>query len=546
MPVPGERPASSAGAEAVRAWLVCAALVVLVAAVYGQVAGFGFVNFDDPRYVTQNAQVRAGLTWRGVAWAFGGFRIANWSPLTLLSLMADVELFGPDPGALHVVNAALHAANAVLLFLVLRAATGGAWRSACVAALFAVHPLHVESVAWISERKDLLSTFFWLLAIGGWLRWVRRPGPGRMAWVAGAMALGLLSKPMVVTLPLTLVLLDVWPLRRLGGAAPTAPRLWPLLAEKWPLLALSGAGGVVTVLAQRHGGAVADAAAIPLAARLGNAVLSYGLYLWRTAWPSGLSAVYPHPALTPAGLPWGAVLGAAAALVAITAVAAWSWRARPYLAVGWGWYLLTLLPVIGLVQVGLQGSADRYTYVPLVGPFLAVVWAAADLAQGRRLLRGALAAAGVALVAGAAVSARAQAATWRDSFTLFGRAVEISPENGLAWRNLGVAWQDAGRPDLAIPALRQSVRLLPFDARTWLDLAIAHMTAGQGEDADACFAKALGMAPGDPFIWFNLGIAQGMRRDGAGLARTERALRQLDPELAAELERRLRRMGVSP
>ena len=520
--------------------------MALVAAVYWQVAGFGFVNFDDPRYVTQNPQVQAGLTWHGLVWAFSGFHVANWSPLTWLSLMASVQLFGVEPGALHLVNVALHAVNVVLLFLVLQAATGRTWRAAFVAALFAAHPLHVESVAWISEHKDVLSTLFWLVAMRAWMAWVDRPGPARMAWVAAAMGLGLLAKPMVVTLPAALVLLDVWPLRRLGDAPPTPARLWPLVREKWPLLALSAAGSVVTVLSQRHGGAVSETVVIPLPERLGNAILSYGLYLWKTVWPTSLAAVYPHPALTPAGLSWGAVLASAAVLGVLTAATAWQWRARPYLAVGWAWYLVTLVPVIGFIQVGLQGMADRYTYVPLIGPFVALTWAAADLAAGGPVRRAVVVVAGLGVLGGATVLANRQAATWKDSFTLFQHAIEVTADNGLAWRNLGVAWQDARRPDLAIPALEESIRLLPYDAKTWLNLAIAHMTAGHFEDADRCFGKALGMAGGDPFVWFNVGIAQAMRGDLPGLGRTRLRLRELDPELAAELERRLRRMGVPP
>lgn len=531
-------------ATTARSWVIGLSLVALVAVVYGQTSGFGFVNFDDPRYVTQNAQVKAGLTWSGLIWAFNGFHVANWSPLAWLSLMADVELFGVDPGRLHLVNAALHAANAVLLFLVIQAATARPWRAAFVAALFAVHPLHVESVAWISERKDVLSTLFWLLAMWAWVAWVRRPAVLRMTWVAAWMTLGLLSKPMVVTLPLALVLFDLWPLRRLGDRSPTPARLWPLVREKWPLLALAAAGSVITFVAQRHGGAVSDTTAISLPSRVGNALLSYGLYLRKTIWPVDLAAVYPHPALTPSGLSWTAVAISTVALAIVTAMVAWQWRARPYLAVGWAWYLVTMLPVIGLIQVGLQGMADRYTYVPLIGVFLAVTWAAADLAGHAAWVRAVVGAAAVGLLGTSTALAVRQAATWKDSFTLFNHALEVTDENGLAWRNLGMAWQDARRPDLAIPALRESIRLLPQDARTWLNLAISYMTAGELQKADACFGRAIALSPRDPFVWFNLGIAQAMKGDLPALERTEATLQGLDAELAVELRRRLVRMGV--
>ena len=527
-----------------RAWVIVVGLVALVAAVYGQVAGFGFVNFDDPRYLGQNQVVQAGLTWGGLRWAFDGIHVANWHPLTWLVHMLVVECFGMSPGAHHLVNVAFHAANAVLLFLVLRAATGHLWRAAFVAALFAVHPLHVESVAWVSELKDVLSTFFWLLATGAWVAWVRRPGPARMALVALAMALGLLCKPMLVTLPLALVIFDLWPLGRLGGAAPTPARLWPLLREKWLLFGLSAASSVITVVAQRQGGAISDTAAIPLGARLGNAVLSYALYLQKTAWPAGLAAVYPHPALTPAGLSWAAVLASAVVLILLTVLALRALARHPSLAAGWAWFLVTLLPVIGLLQVGLQGMADRYTYVPHLGLFAGVVWAVADLAEARAWRRATLAAvAALPLVVSTALAAR-QASTWKDSFTLFEHALAVTEENGLAWRNLGTAWVDARRPDLAIPALRESLRLLPSDARTWLNLAIAHMTAGQVAEAADCFERALSMSPRDPFIWFNLGIARAMQGDPESLARVEATLRGLDGELSLELDRRLRRMGV--
>ncbi len=527
-----------------RTVLIGGALLALVALVYRQVAEFGFVNFDDPRYVTQNPIVKAGLTWRGVVWAFSGVHVSNWHPLTWLSLMLDVEAFGVDPSAMHLVNVALHAANTALLFLVLQAATNRPWRCAFVAALFAVHPLHVESVAWISERKDVLSTLFWLLAMGAWLRWVRAPSAPRKIAVALAMALGALSKPMVVTLPVTLLLLDVWPLRRLDPEGLTPARLWPLVREKWALFAVSAVTGVLTLVAQQEGGSVASSQAVALPARLGNAILAYGQYLLQTIWPTALAVVYPHPALTPSGLPWGAVFLSALVLAIVTAIVVWQWRARPYLAFGWAWYVVTLAPVIGLVQVGLQGRADRYTYVPLIGVFVAVTWMAADLVGARLWGRTVLGAAAAGSVAAASILAFRQVATWQDSFRLFNHALEVTSENGLAWRNLGTAWQDARRPELAVPALRESIRLMPHDARTWLNLAISHMTMGQFDEADACFRKALDMSPRDPFIWFNLGIAQAMRGDLEALSRTESMLRDLDRDLAEELQRRLVRTGV--
>jgi tetratricopeptide (TPR) repeat protein len=520
-------------------WLVALGLAALVALVYGSVGGLGSVNFDDPRYVFQNPQVSRGLTAEGLAWAFTSFHAGNWHPLTWLSHMLDVELFGLDPGRHHAVNAVLHGAATLLLFAFLRAATGSLWRSALAAALFAVHPLHVESVAWISERKDVLSGAFWFLACWAHVRYVRKPGLARYALVAAAFTLGLLSKPMVVTLPLALLLLDFWPLGRVSAAAQFRPQALGLLREKVPLLALSVASGVVTLVAQTRGGAVSAVPVLEPSARIGNALLSYALYLGKTVWPAGLAVVYPHPSLGPDGLPAWQVACSALLLAALTALAAWQRTRRPYLAMGWLWYLGTLLPVIGIVQVGLQGMADRYTYVPLAGIFVAVAWLVGDAAEAFRPGRAVVAAACAGLLLACAAQARRQVETWRDSFSLFGHALDVTSDNWLAFRNLGVAWQDARQPERAIPALEKSLRLMPNDGQTWMNLGIAYASVRRYEDASRCLERAAEMRPGDGHVWFNLGIFYVLTGQWERVPEVERRLRLIDADLAERLAQRV-------
>ncbi len=539
-PDPGAPGAGGAVADRVP-WLAALALAGLVALAYGAVGGLGFVNFDDPRYVFQNPHVQRGLTFEGVAWAFTAFHAGNWHPLTWLSHMLDVELFGLDPGRHHLVNAVLHGAATLLLFGFLRGATGRTWPSALAAALFAVHPLHVESVAWISERKDVLGAIFWILATWAYIGYVRRPGVGRSAAVAAAFVLGLMSKPMVVTLPAVLLLLDLWPLGRISPAAPFRPQVLALLREKAPLFALSLASGAVTLLAQSRGGSVASAPMLPPAARIGNAFLSTSTYLGKTLWPARLAAVYPHPGLGAGGVPAWPAAASALLVAALTALVLWQRRRRPVLAVGWLWYLVTLLPVIGLVQVGLQGMADRYTYLPLVGIFVALAWLAAEVAEASRPRRVAVASACVGLVLACAAASRRQVETWRDSFTLFGHALEVTEDNWLALRNLGVAQQDAGRHAEAIASLEQSLRLMPHDGQAWMNLGISYASARRYQDAGGCFQRAVAMRPDDDHVWFNLGIFYALTGQWDRVPEVERRLRELSPEMAERLSRRLAR-----
>lgn len=525
-------------------WLAAAALVGLVATTYWQVRELGFVNFDDPRYVLQNPQVRRGLSLEGAGWAFTALYAGNWHPLTWLSHMLDVELFGLDPGWHHLTNALLHAAATLLLFAGLRSASGRTWPSALAAALFAAHPLHVESVAWVSERKDLLCAAFWFLAMWAHVGWTRRPTVPRYALVVAAAALALLSKPMAVTLPLALLLLDMWPLGRMAPEGPVPPIA--LLREKIPLLLLSLGSSVATLVAQSRGGAISSAFHLGPGPRVANAVLSYAAYLWQTIWPARLAVVYPHPSFTPAGLATWKVALSALAFAAATALALWQRKRRPYLAVGWAWYVVTLVPAIGLVQVGAQGMADRYTYVPLVGVFVAVAWLAAEAAGAVPWRRAAVAAACAAIVAALAVASRRQAEHWRDSFSLFGHALEVTDHNWMALRNLGAALQDAGRPDEAITALEQSLRLWPREAQTWMNLGISYATVRRLEEAEVCLRRALEMQPGDAHAWYNLGIFYALRGRWEGIPEVESRLRELDPDLARRLQERVARARLQP
>lgn len=441
-------------------------LALLTLAVYLPVLANGFIRFDDPLYVTRNSWVKAGLTWDGFVWALTANVASNWHPLTILSHMLDVELFGMEPLGHHLTSLLLHTAGTVLLFEALRRMTGEVWRSAAVAALFAVHPTHVESVAWVAERKDVLSGLFWMLTLLAWERWVRKPSPKRYTAVALALTAGLLSKPMVVTLPFVLLLLDVWPLKR--GLR---------IREKLPLFALVAASCLVTVIAQS--GAIGLASRFPMRFRLANAVLSYATYVGKTLLPTKLAVFYPMPSEFPA---W-TVAGAALLLVILTALA---FKAGRYVLVGWLWFLGTLVPVIGIVQVGGQAMADRYTYLPTIGLFLIAAWALPRWAPW------------VPLIALAVVT-RLQIRHWEDSETLFRHAAAVTERNFIAHLNLaqihaergarGPAlehfritlsirpgmWQAQaslgnslrrwGRPDKALPHLRNAVRLRPRDPR---------------------------------------------------------------------------------
>ncbi|MFO0981349.1 MAG: hypothetical protein U1E76_06270 [Planctomycetota bacterium] len=507
------------------AWTLAFLLVAITVWAYLPVLDAGFVKIDDDKYVENNRHVRAGLSASSIEWALTSHHASNWHPLTWWSLMADAQLFGPGPAGFHRTNLVLHAANVVLLFFVLLAATHAARCSALIAALFAIHPLHVESVAWIAERKDVLSTLFWLLTMAAYLHHCRRPSFARYALVLLWFALGLMAKPMLVTLPLVLLLLDAWPLARLHLRQPGSLRRG--LLEKLPLLGLAAASSAVTIWAQRAGGAMAELGALPLASRLANAALSVFRYLGATFVPRGLAVFYPYPSeLSPAG-----AVAAAAGLVVITAITLWQWRRRPWFLFGWLWYLITLLPVVGIVQVGAQAMADRYTYVPLIGVFVILVFAAAALGAwlGSGARRVGVAAA-VLVVLWLSWRAHEQAELWHDSETLFRHALASTRDNYFAHHNLAVSLLERGQHAEATQHLAEALRIQPSYPLANICYAGELLRRKQPAAAMPFLDRALAASPRDADALVNQGIALAMLGDvPAAAARFRRAL-EIDPE----------------
>lgn len=478
--------------------LVLALLLALVtAAVYSRSLRNDFVNYDDPDYVTNNAHVLQGLTWHGLAWAMTATDAANWHPLTWVSHMADVQIFGLRAGGHHLTNLLLHTINVVLLFLLLSAATGLAWRSAIVAALFALCPLNVESVAWIAQRKSLLSTMFLLLALITYGWYARKPGVGRYLMVALCFSLGLLAKPMVLTLPLLLLLADYWPLDRLPVPGDGEPgghflgewfgRFGKLVAEKIPLLALSAASAFVTIYAQGRGGAVGSVANLSLRVRIDNAVYSYLAYVMKAVWPTRLAVFYPHPENS---LAHWKILAGALFLVATSGLA-WIARNRRYVMAGWLWYLVALVPVIGVVQVGLQAMADRYAYVPFVGLFVLIVWLCADFAAQARFSAATITVVVLLALSSYAFVSYKQLGYWRNSFTLFSHAVEVTSHNAIAEDNLGATLVAMGRSDLGLPHIETAIRFMPRLSTAHYNYAVLLQTQGRLAQAAAEYRTAL-------------------------------------------------------
>jgi len=474
-------------------------LFVLTFVVFARVQAHGFVGVDDRLYVVDNPHVREGISAEGVAWAFTTTRAGNWHPLTWLSHMLDCELWGLGSGAHHLTSVLLHALSAVVLLLVLARCTAAPWPSAGVAVLFAVHPLHVESVAWAAERKDVLSGLFWMLTLAAWVGYARRPGAVRYLGALLLFGLGLLAKPMLVTLPVVLLLLDLWPLGRLR--LESGRNVGRLLLEKAPFLLLSVASSVVTVLAQRSWGNVSTLEALPSSARLANAVVGYVVYIRRTLWPSGLAFFYPYPKAVPA---WQ-VAGALLVLGALTAAALLAVRRRPYLTVGWLWYLISLLPVIGLVQVGRQAGADRYTYIPIIGLFVMACWGLAELVERGRVPR--VPAATVAAVAATALAAVgvAQVSYWKDSATLYRRALDITRDNYVVEDLLGSLLAREGRPDLAVAHHTEALRIEPGYGLAHNNLANALALRGDLQGAIRHYRLALETRPDLDEAHHNLG-----------------------------------------
>jgi protein O-mannosyl-transferase len=516
-------------------FVVCVLLIAITWLVFGQTLVHDFVNYDDKTYVYGNWLVSSGFTARGLARAFVDTQTGNWHPLTLISHMLDVQLYGLKAGGQHFTNVLLHTVAALLLVLWLRKVTGKLWPSAFVAAVFAIHPLRVESVAWIAERKDVLSAVFFMLTLGAYARYARRPTTSRYLTMSILFAAGLMSKPMLVTVPFVLLLLDYWPLNR-GPAFANQPspkatasreatawqaevgrqefniQTWSkLVVEKVPLFALSIGSCVVTfILQERSGGSIAQ---LPFSWRLQNAIVSYVTYIWQMFWPADLAVFYPHPENHLAL--WQALL-ASAFLVAVTLVVFALRRTRPYLLVGWLWYLSMLVPVIGIVEVGLQGHADRYTYLPQIGLYIAITWLVADLSFSLRFHRRVLVGAAIIVIAALTACAWKQTSYWRNSETLWTHTLAVTRNNDVAHTNLGMFLAERGQVDEALPHLQTALEIRSGGVQPHYDLSFAlihcdlgYALARKGEldDAIAHLRKAIEFQPGYADAHYNLGTA---------------------------------------
>ena len=470
---------------------ICAGLAALIWFVFGQTIKFPFINFDDPEYVYEVPEINSGLTLHNVTWAFTHWPSTNWFPLKNISHMVEFQFFGSNPGAFHFTNVILHAAGAVLLFLVLRQMTGSIWRSAFVAAIFAIHPLRAESVAWIEERKDVLSGVFFMLILTAYLHYARRPSIGRYVRMSILFAAGLLSKPMLVTTPFILLLLDYWPMNRgqrseIRGQRFKAEIWLKLVLEKLPLFVLSSADAILT----SRGIAPAHSAAdqLPFLARIANAFVSYLVYIWQMIWPANLGVFYPY---SQDGLPiWQSII-AAAVLVMITIAIFVVRKSRPYLFVGWLWYLSMLLPVIGIIQVNLQTHADRYAYLPQIGLYLMIAWGVADLLSSWRYRTQVASAAAVVVILAFAFAARAQASYWRDSETLWSHTIAVTKDNYFAHASLADLLMRRGRVNEAIEHSEEALRIRPGDADAQNNLGLALLQTGDVKRSVAHLQEAL-------------------------------------------------------
>jgi tetratricopeptide (TPR) repeat protein len=550
---------------------ICVLLVGLVGIVFGQTLRFDFVNFDDDQYVYENPQVMNGLSLSGIRWAFTHVHGGNWHPLTTISHMLDCQLFGLQPWGHHLTNVLLHAGATVLLFIALWQLTGARWPSAFVAAVFAIHPLRISSVAWIAERKDVLSGVFFMLTIYAYGRYakLRRFSRGQYATVLVFFALGLLCKPTLVTLPFVLLLLDYWPLRRFGERTTRF-----LVLEKLPFFVLSAASCVATLIAQKE--AVAKMSPLPAAARIGNACVSYAVYLGQMIWPFGLSAQYPYPQN---GVPLSAVLSGLLLLLTITAAAFFYRRRYPFILVGWLWFLGVLVPMIGIIQVGGQARADRYTYLAQIGLYILLTWGAMELVTRWRRGREVSIVIATLIVVALTLISYAQTTFWQNSETLWNQALANTKDNYLAHNNLGNALKQKGRLDEAIvhyqkslesctdfpevyrnlghtfaakgnwpeaiKAYRSAIEAWPWpDAHNNNNLAIALARSGKADEALAQFEEALRLDPGFSEAHYNLAVllVKQLGRPDEGVIHLKEVIR-LDPH-DEQAKAQLRAMGV--
>jgi Tfp pilus assembly protein PilF len=535
--------------------LILLGLAIMTFAIYAQVVGHQFITLDDPTYIQENPMVNRGVTRAGLAWAFTTFYATNWHPLTWISHMIDCQLFGTNAGRHLLVNALIHVANTLLVFWLLLRTTHARWPSALVAALFALHPLHVESVAWASERKDTLCAFFGLLSLIAYVRYAEAPSTGRYVWTAITLALGLLAKPMLVTWPFVMLLIDYWPLHRFNAAAratrlgtprrsEAATELWPLLREKLPLFALVLASAIMTLIAQSRGGAVRTLAHDPMALRLSNALVSYVKYLLLTFWPNNLAVYYPF-----AGIPAWQIIGAAFLLIGITVFCFFQRRMRPYLIMGWLWFLGTLVPVIGLVQVGGQIMADRYFYIPSIGLFVALVFGFTDIARSWRVAPSLSTGIAVGILLTLATLTNAQIQGWHDSFTLFERTLAVTPPNLRIEYNLGVALAVSDRYDEAAAHFEKALHIDPnfYDGLVVMGVTRAHQ--GRLPEAVDYFQAAIRSQPDTPKAHVQLAHALWTQnRDQDALEEMRRALQfaPKDADIRADFGLALALLGRIP
>ena len=493
-------------------------LAAFTFAAYCQVGGHDFVNFDDKRYVLMNPNLEAGLSLEGLSWAFSSLYFSNWHPMTWLSYLLDYELWGLLPGGYHLTNLLLHIVSTLALFAALRRLTATVWRSAFVAALFALHPLHVESVAWVSERKDVLSGLFWMLTLWSYAVYAERPSVWRYLRVALCVGLGLMAKPMLVTLPFVLLLLDYWPLRRLqsteSGRVIDGRRLGTLLVEKLPLLLMAAGACWITMVAQRRSGALIEIEELPLGLRLGNAMLAYVGYLAKAMWPTGLTVYYPHAAH---GLSIGLATACGLLLATISTVVLRLGLRKPYLLVGWLWYLGVLVPVIGLVQVGQQGMADRYTYLPLIGVFLGVSWGGYDLWTHWRLDRRYLAPFAIGVLCILFSVSWVQVGHWKNSITLWEQTLRVTSDNDRAHSNLATALLRRGNAEEAFAHYVESLRIQPRSYITQTRVAALLGNQGKLEAARRHWAVAIWLFSEMERGWLfaEMDLGKGHVRDGA-------------------------------
>lgn len=551
--------------------LVCLFLILATASVYLRVAGFDFTSLDDRMYVVKNPHVQAGMTADGIRWAFTTYYAANWHPLTWLSHMLDSQVYGMRPGGPHLTSLLFHVANTLLLFLLLSRMTGRMWRSAFVAALFALHPLHVESVAWVAERKDVLSTFFWMLTLLAYVSYGKNPSIKRYLLVAALFAMGLMAKPMLVTLPLVMLMLDYWPLARF--ALPQEAKVkkakknpwpgWKLVYEKIPLFALSAGSCVVTYLAQQSGGATRTVDDFTPGVRLANALVACVTYIGKMLWPRNLSAFYPHPENS---LPVWMVVLSGMLLASLSVLLIRAGRRRPYLTVGWLWYIVTLVPVIGLVQVGHQAMADRYTYVPLIGLFVIVAWGVPELLARLQFRNAVLAAAGAAVMALLMACTWSQVGYWKDADTVFAHALEATsgnptihclvardlfdqgrtgeafshyhealatdPHLALAHNDLGSIYAKQGKLDEAISEFEAALSSKPNMPQARNGLGFALLAQGKVDEAVPHLSRAVEIRPNYPDAQYNLGSALARQGDSEGAALHFTEALRLNPDMA--------------